>query len=244
MIAFIDRLKHQIRHSVMIAYLPILFVFPQRSFATSSIPTVAIDQAPFSQVFFTGSEYAVKDQDYDVSNPVVGVETVWSTNPAKQRSQVAVRYCLNDYSLTSNPTGATLTKIVLLANQQPIVTLNQRLAYTPTIARVIRRAQYQYPDLSDFYDPFLLRTDVLGSPIRNDFAFNRGNFPTAYLPELTCSYGTARFDITPVVPMLAQAPVKTLQMQLVFSYGSTQTWKLGSKTVQALRDLLQQKPVR
>ncbi len=246
--AFIDRFK-QIRHSLTIARLPmicILWVVAQRSAtAAPSIPAISVDQAPYSQLFFTGSEYAVKDADYNVNNSAIGVETVWSTNPTKQRSQVAVRYCLPNFRLTDdNPTGAALTKIVLLADQQSIVTINQRLAYTPTIARVIRPAQYQYPDLSDFYDPFILRTDVLGRPISNNFAFNLGNFPTGYLPEATCSYGTARFDITPVAATLAQAPAKTLQMQLVFSNGVSETWHLGSKTVQILKDLVQQKQTR
>ncbi len=54
---------------------------------------------------------------------------------------------------TKGPAGATLTKIVLLNDQQPFVTLSQRLAYTPTIAQVIRPAQYERPELSDFLIP-------------------------------------------------------------------------------------------
>lgn len=227
--------------SVILAQLPLACIFS--SLAMAAPAPISVEQAPYSQLFFTGSNYAVKDYDYDPKNPSIGVETVWSANPTSRRFQVDVRYCVPNSSLTNSPTGAELTRIVLLTDQ-PFVTLNQRVAYTPTIARIVRRAQYDYPALSDFSDPFLLRTDSFGNTIPNNFALSRDNVPTAYVPESTCSYGTARFDATSVAATIAQAPAKTLQMQLVFSNDAAETWHLGGKTVQALKKLVQQNPTR
>ncbi len=214
-----------------------LLVFSPRLVAAAPPPATSIAQAPYSQLFFTGSAYAVKDQDFDPSDPVIGVETVWSRDLKTRRLQVEVAYCIPDNAIKGSP----LAKVLLLNQKQSLVAIDQRIGQAVASVSILSPAQYVYPSLSDFEDPNLIEEDPFGNLYANRFSYPFGfrSFPSGYSPEAICSSGRGRFELSQLTQTIAQLPPQTLQMQLVFANGATQTWQLGNKTVQALKDLLQ-----
>jgi hypothetical protein len=199
--------------------------------AENTIATVSsIKQAPYSQVFRTGSIYAVRDHDYKGSEPKLGVSTLWSENPASRNLSLGVRYCVPSDALIGST--ASLSKLVLLNNNQPLVTIDQPIQSTPSYQRVVQNATivpgfgFWDPDTYWGNDGFW---DGIDQPFWSD---------AATLPSVTCSAGSSRFNIAPLAGAIAQLPNQTLQMKLIFSNGKTSDWRLGQKTVQALKDLL------
>ncbi|MBW4442003.1 MAG: hypothetical protein KME10_12345 [Plectolyngbya sp. WJT66-NPBG17] len=196
----------------------------------SSIATTSIQQAPYSQVFYTGSIYAVKDQDYKPSNPKLGFFSVWSKNPTRNDLRVSVHYCLKDQAL-SEP-GNDLTQMTILNNRQPLLTINQVIAEKPVHEKVTRPGYYQQADVpedSGWIDPVFW--DL---PYDSDF----DSFSPVYIPPAFCNAGFTQFEISPLKSEIAQLPDQTLQVQLSFSNGEKQNWHLGKGTVQALKQLI------
>lgn len=190
----------------------------------------SIKNAPYSKVFQTGSIYAVRDHDFRGSEPSLGVSTLWSKNPTKDSLLLGVRYCVPENSLVDS--DASLTKMVLLSNNQPLVTINQPIKETPSYQRVVQNST-TIPGFG-FWDPDTYwGNDAFWDGI--DEPFWTG---AATLPSVTCSAGSSRFNIAPLANAIAQLPPQTLQMKLIFSNGATSQWKLGEKTVQALKELL------
>ncbi|MBV9387696.1 MAG: hypothetical protein JOZ78_14845 [Chroococcidiopsidaceae cyanobacterium CP_BM_ER_R8_30] len=194
-----------------------------------NIPTtpISLKQAPFSRVFFTGSVYAVKDKDYEPSEPSFGFFSLWSVNPTDNQLLVAARYCLPTNSLSA--ASARLSAITLLDKKQPLLTIDQSIAENPAQLREIQPG-YNTPS-HGFGDPF---DDQFLNPLDENFDYAFG----VHLPAVTCSAGSDRFNLTKLTDALAQLPNKTLQVKLVFSDGETQNWHLGKETVKAIKDLL------
>lgn len=208
------------------------------------IPTKAtpLKKAPYSQVFFTGSTYAVKDRDSDPDNRLIGFSTVWSSNPAKKSLRVAVRYCLKDDSIALD--SSYLTGMVLLNKGQPLLKINQSIKTTAARQRVLRSSYYSsgagvplqgngfrlYDDEETYWGDF----DPFWGPPSDDFNYT----PPDYNPPVTCSAGGSVFDLARLAGAIAQLPLQELQVQLVFSHEKNQNLHLGKKTVQALHKLL------
>lgn len=72
----------------------------------------------------------MRDHDYKGSEPQVGVSTLWSKNPASRTLSLGVRYCVPESVMVGS--SASLTKLVLLNNDQPLVTINQSVKATPS----------------------------------------------------------------------------------------------------------------
>lgn len=208
------------------------------------IPTTPtpISKAPYSRVFFTGSAYAVKDHDFKGDDPSIGFSTVWIENLTKGRFHVGVRYCLSDNSLANS--GNSLSSIVLMNKNQPLLKIDQLIKATSVQEKVLSPGYYT-TGLGDpfwnndvFYsgiDPFWGDWDNFDDPVVAGPAYIP---PAVYVPAATCSAGSSRFDISQLASAIAQLPPKTLQVKLVFNNGATSQWRLGDKTVQALKDLI------
>ncbi|MEH2121030.1 hypothetical protein [Nostoc sp.] len=212
--------------------------FEPASAQTTGVSTTVtpIRKAPYSKVFFTGTVYAVKDHDFKSDNPSMGFSTVWFKKPSENSLQLNVRYCLPQDSVAQ--AGAQLTQMVLGNNNQPLVTINQRVKTTPTTLRVLRPGYYSYAEGidDDLWDDGFLYQDLDlswgGDPDGLGFS------TPVYVPPISCSVGTSRFNISQLTTAIAQLPLKTLQVTLVFSNGETSNWKLGDKTVKALKELI------
>ncbi|MFB2895859.1 hypothetical protein ACE1CI_23365 [Aerosakkonemataceae cyanobacterium BLCC-F50] len=199
--------------------------------AKDEIATVSsIKKAPYSQVFYTGSIYAVRDHDYKGSEPKIGVSTLWSKNSANGNLSLRVRYCVPSGALIGST--ASLSKLVLLSNNQSLVTIAQPVQTTPSYQRVIQNAT-AVPGLGFWDSDTYWGNDAFWDGIDEPFWSD-----AATLPSVTCSAGSSQFNIDPLANTIAQLPDQTLQMKLIFSNGETSDWKLGQKTVQALKDLL------
>ncbi|OKH43736.1 hypothetical protein NIES2101_29785 [Calothrix sp. HK-06] len=204
---------------------------PQSTVAENAIATASsIDKAPYSKVFTTGTVYAVRDHDFEGSEPSIGVSTFWVKKPADKQFLLGVRYCIPENSLIDS--DATLTSMMLLKDNKPLVTFEQPIKVTPAHQRVIQTSivgsaygfwepgTYWYND--GFYDDF-------GNPF-----WSSG----AALPSVTCSAGSGRFNIASFTNTISQLTSETLQMKLTFSNGAISQWRLGKKTVQALKELI------
>ncbi|MBW4540423.1 MAG: hypothetical protein KME43_14950 [Myxacorys chilensis ATA2-1-KO14] len=203
-------------------------IVPTADAADPSTAT-SIQQAPYSQVFYTGSVYAVKDRDYKASNPKLGFFSVWSKNPANNDLRVSVHYCLKDQALSES--GSDLTRMKLLNNRQSLLTINQVIAEKPVYEKEISPGYYEQPNFEAFDwfdDPF--SWDL---PYDGDF----DSFAPVYSSPAFCNAGFTQFEISSLKNEIAQLPNQTLQVQLSFSNGETQTWQLGQGTVQALKKL-------
>jgi hypothetical protein len=197
--------------------------------ANAAAPTTSIQKAPYSRLFYTGKVYAVKDQDFDPSDAKIGFFSVWSKNPKNNHLQVAVRYCLNDQSITEP--GTYLTKMTLINHNQPLVNINQEIKETAAEEQLISPGYYE-PSYAT--DPFWMDDPFFWDPLYDDMDYTQ----PIYIPPTACSAGFSRFDITRLADRIAQLPDQTLQVQLTFSNGETQTWHLGKGTVQALKQLV------
>jgi hypothetical protein len=204
--------------------------------AEDKIATVSsIKKAPYSKVFYTGSIYAVRDRDYKLSEPKIGVSTLWSENTANGNLSLGVRYCVPDNALTGS-----LAKLALLDKHRSLVTIDHPIKATPIYQKAVRNVA-AVPDFGfwgpgtywgndGFWDDF---NDPFWSGIDNPaWSYN------APRPAITCNAGSSRFDIAPLTNDIARLPTQTLQMNLIFSNGSASQWKLRKKTVQALKALL------
>lgn len=188
-----------------------------------------IKKAPFSKMFVIKSgpvlAYAVKDKDYKASNPSLRVFSLWTDIPSQNRLLVAVQYCLPNKAIAFSNTY--LAEMVLMNGKQPLVTINRYIKVRRGHTAVIRPGQYVPSDFDDpFYDPFW-------SPFGFGFSYS----PPTYIPAITCSAGSSRFNLTSVSKELARLPNKTLDMRLIFNNGISQTWQLGEGTVKALKQL-------
>jgi hypothetical protein len=190
----------------------------------------SIKQAPYSQVFSTGSIYAVRDHDFRGSEPKIGVSTLWSKNPADGNLSLRVRYCVPESVMVDS--SASLTKLVLLNNNQPLVTIDQPIKATPSYQRVVQSATV-VPGLGFWEPDTYWGDDAFWDGIDNPFWAD-----STELPSVSCNAGSSRFNIAPLASAIGQLPPQTLQMKLIFSNGATSQWKLGQKTVQALKNLL------
>jgi len=197
--------------------------------SAGDIPLTATSSknAPFSQVFFTGSVYAVKDKDYKSSEPSIGFFSLWSENPTDKQLLVAVQYCLSAHSLTES--NAHLTAMILLDNNQPLLTINQSIRENAARLRLVQPRHYS--PSHGIGDPF---DDQFLNPLDEELDYGSG----LRIPAVTCSAGSNIFDFTKLAGAIAQLPNRTLQVKLVFSNGEVQNWHLGKKTVQAIKDLL------
>jgi hypothetical protein len=192
----------------------------------------SIKNAPYSEVFQTGSIYAIRDHDYKGSEPALGVSTLWSKNPTKNNLLLGVRYCVPDNSLVGS--DAFLTTMVLLNNNQPLVTIDRPIEETSSYQKVVQNST-TIPGLG-FWDPDTdWGNDDFWDGVDDPFWDDADTFPS-----VKCSAGSSRFNIAPLARAIAQLPPQTLQMKLIFSNGATSQWKLGGKTVQALKELLYQ----
>lgn len=208
---------------LVISHLVMSYELTAIAFTTAT----PVKQAPFSKVFFTGSVYAVKDKDYEPSEPSIGFFSLWSKDPTNNYLQVTVQYCLPTNSLTA--ADAHLTAIVLLNNKQPLITIDRSVAESQAQLRLVEPGYYNSPH--GFGDPF---DDQFLNPLdeRLDNVFG------VHLPTVTCIAGSNQFDLTKLTDAIAQLPNRTLQVKLVFSDGATQNWHLGKATVQAIKNLL------
>jgi hypothetical protein len=198
--------------------------------AEDAIATVtSIDHAPYSKVFYSGSIYAVRDHDYEGSDPAIGVSTLWSNNPADGNLSLGVRYCVPKSDLVG--VNTSLTKLVLLDNNQSLVTVDQPIKITPSYQRVVQDSSI----ISEpgFWGPATYwDNDAFWDGFDDSFGYS------TVLPAVLCSAGSSQFNITPLASTIDQLPAQTLQMSLIFSNGATSQWKLGHRTVQALKALL------
>jgi hypothetical protein len=199
------------------------------SAASAATPVTSMQKVPYSRLFYTGAVYAVKDQDFDPSDAKIGFFSVWSKNPKNNHLQVAVRYCLNDPSITEP--GTYLTKMTVLNHNQPLVNINREVKETAAEEQLISPGYYETTYAAD---PFWMDDPFFWDPLYEDMDYA----PPIYIPPTACSAGFSRFDITKLADKLAQLPDQTLQVQLTFSNGETQTWRLGKGTVQALKQLV------
>ena len=214
--------------SLVICYA--IAVIPSAQAEDKVVTANSIKQAPYSQVFSTGSIYAVRDHDFRGSEPKIGVSTLWSKNPADGNLSLRVRYCVPDSVMVGS--SASLTKLVLLNNNQPLVTIDQPIKATPSYQRVVQSATV-VPGLG-FWDPDThWGNDAFWDGIDDPFWAD-----AATIPSVICNAGSSRFNIAPLASTIDQLPPQMLQMKLVFSNGATSEWKLGQKTVQALKALL------
>lgn len=201
------------------------------------IPTTVTQfrRAPYSRVFFNGKAYMVKDRDFEASDRAIQFVSVWSLNPTNKQLQMAVRYCLPDRDLSS--TGAYLTGITLLNNEQPLLAINKEVSKTPAGLKIIRSGRYV--DDYDLTDPFWLATDPfwdsMWNPVFDDFDY----LSSVYVPAQGCSAGMSRFDVSKLTQKIAQLPNRTLEARLRFSDGRIEDWRLGQKTVEALKELVE-----
>ncbi|MEM9538443.1 MAG: hypothetical protein AAGA60_02910 [Cyanobacteria bacterium P01_E01_bin.42] len=190
-----------------------------------------IRKAPYSQLFsltldesITG--YGVKDRDFNARYNDVGFYSFWGDIPEQNFLQAAVFYCFRNPDLV----GATLEKAILMAGDRPLVTLEQKAIATP--AQTVEVVPERYEPIADpFYDPFW-------EPIyhRRGHWYNQ-RIRTIRVSAVECSMGGTRFDLLPVKAAIAQLPEETLEVQLIFSNGLVENWRLGRKTVEQLKNL-------
>ncbi|KAF3889542.1 MULTISPECIES: hypothetical protein [Nostocales] len=186
------------------------------------VQATSFAKAPYSKLFTTGSVYAVKDKDFTSGDSSVGVFTLWSKNPINNDIQVTINYALHDKYI-ANP-SAYLTGITLMDNNQPLLTINQLVKADSAHTKITRPGYYESFDAlwaDNFWDnPFW------------------GDEDPVYIPPSTASGGFSQFDISQLSNDIAQLPNHNLQMRLMFNNGEIQTWHLGKRTVEALKDLV------
>lgn len=233
--SFLQRLcwqlfKRRFFYFVIVVITTGIVVFQPNHASAVNIPTtpISVKQAPFSQVFFTGSVYAVKDKDYEPSEPSIGFFSLWSANPANNQLLVTARYCLPTYSLTA--ANAHLSAIALLDKKQTLVTIDQSIEENLAHLREIQPG-FTIPS-HGFGDPF---DDQFLNPLDENFDYAFGGI---HQPAVACSSGSNRFDLTRLADALSRLPNQTIQVKLVFSDGETQNWHLGKATVKAIKDLV------
>jgi hypothetical protein len=188
-----------------------------------------IKKAPFSKMFKIKSSpvstYAVKDKDYKASDSSIRVFSLWTDAPSQNLFQVSVQYCLSGKSISYS--NAYLAEIIILDGKRPLATINQYIKVKSAQREVIQSGEYVPSNFDDpFYDPFW-------SPFDTGFSYS---VPT-YIPAVTCSAGSSRFNLTPVKDEIARLPKKTLNVKLIFNNGISQNWQLGEGTVKALKEL-------
>ncbi|MBW4696341.1 MAG: hypothetical protein KME03_00330 [Aphanocapsa lilacina HA4352-LM1] len=192
---------------------------------TATEEAVATRNGPFSQMFTVGPAYLVKDKDFNPSQPKLRFSSLWVDIPTQNVLEVAVRYCVEERDIANEQ--ATLTEMILLDANQPRVRITQVLA-----AKRARQVEVSPPR----YIP----PAVVGPVGFGPYGGFWGGYiadPGTYFPEVDCSTGSTRFDLTPVKMAIAQLPNRTLQVQLLYNTGSVQNWQLGGGTVQALKQL-------
>ncbi|MBP0017879.1 MAG: hypothetical protein J7647_10010 [Cyanobacteria bacterium SBLK] len=191
----------------------------------------AIRRAPYSQVFSVILEdgatgYGVKDRDFSAKYNDVGFYSLWGDVPEQNLLQVAVFYCFRNPDLTDTE----LEKVILMAGDRSLVTLVERAIATPT--QIVEVVPERYEPI--FYtDPF---GDRDWGYIYDRWGRDR-HVSTIRVPAVKCSMGGSRFDLLPVKEAIAQLPEQTLDVQLIFSNGLVENWRLGRKTVQQLKNL-------
>lgn len=199
-----------------------------------SVPMASVETAPYSRVFYNGSTYAVKDRDYDAGNASIGFSSLWIKKPANNDLQVSVQYCLKDPSLSG--TAAELTGLKLISNNQPVLSIGDPIKAKLSKTDILRPGYYTSPYVVDD-NPWL--EYPFWDAMNWDFLPGTLTYvPPEYVPAKTCAVGASRFDISKLANKIAQLPNQTLQVQLNFSDGETQTWRLGKGTVGALKQLV------
>jgi hypothetical protein len=201
----------------------------QEILPVSTSVLAAIQEAPFSEVFtvttVTGEVgYGVKDQDFDPTYDLVGFYSLWADAPEQDLLQVAVMYCILDPELE----GAELESITLLDGDNTLVTLDKKVAGTDTQEFEVAPQQFVTTYADPYYSPYW------GSAY---YGLGGSTYTTTYVPAVDCSLGGARFDLLSVQAEIARLPETTLDVELLFSNGQTEMWRLGQGTVEALKML-------
>lgn len=190
-----------------------------------------IREGPFSRTFplADGAAYAIKDKDYQPSQPEMGVFTLWADVPDRERLQMVMKYCVPNTAIAR--AAATLTAVTLMDGDTELVVIDAVIDATPSNLNEVQPERVSNVSTSFYYDPFY--TPYYYSP----FSFGLSYSPPVYVPAVDCSGGLARFDLLPVQDALAQLPNQTLRLRLLFSDGNTEYWNLGGGTVSALKEL-------
>jgi hypothetical protein len=189
----------------------------------------AIRNAPFSEVFSVTTVpgevgYGVKDKDFNPSYDMVGFYSLWADVPEQDLLQAAVMYCILDPSLE----GEELVEITLKDGDETLVTLSEKVASTDTQEFEVAPQQAVTTYADPYYSPYW------GTPY---FGIGGSTYVTTYIPAVNCSLGGARFDLLPVQTAISQLPSKTLNVDLLFSNGQVETWRLGQGSVEAIKTL-------
>ncbi len=190
-----------------------------------------IREAPFSEVFDIGDAraFAIKDQDYNPSEPDIGFFSLWADVPELDRFALVVKYCFDDTSLAQ--ANAELVSVTLSDGDTQLVTIDQVIESRPSYLNEVRPPRRSNVSTSFYYNPFY--DPYYYSPFR----FGLSYAPPTYIPGVECSMGLAFFDLMPVQDEIATLPDTTLNARLLFSDGKTENWRLGSGTVRALKTL-------
>ncbi|MEM9120633.1 MAG: hypothetical protein AAGD09_22540 [Cyanobacteria bacterium P01_F01_bin.56] len=201
----------------------------QEVLPVSTSVLAAIQEAPFSEVFAVTTVngevgYGIKDKDFDPRYDLVGFYSLWADVPEQGLFQTAVMYCILDPDLE----GAELESLTLLDGETPLVTLDEKVIATDTQEFEVAPQQ----TVTTYADPYY-------SPYWGDAYYGLGGstYTTTYVPAIDCSLGAARFDLLPVQAEIAQLPSTTLNVELVFSNGQTEMWRLGQGSVEAIKTL-------
>lgn len=193
----------------------------------------AIRKAPYSQLFSVtldngATGYGVKDRDFSAKYNDVGFYSLWGDMPEQNLLQAAVFYCFRNPDLAD----AELEKVILMDGDRPLVTLEQSTIATPAQTVEVVPERYEPIVYSDpFDDPFW------GFIYDRRGRWHYRHIRTIHVPAVECSMGASRFDLLPVKEAISQLPEQTLNVQLIFSNGFVENWRLGRKTVQQLQNL-------
>ena len=154
-----------------------------------------------------------------------GVYTLWGDIPSEERLILVLIYCVPNLDLTRQ--GAVLEDVTLLQGSDEVLRIDDKLH-----ASYSRREQVSAGRHTNaFYDPYIGRA-FSTNPNYNSFYHG-----STYSPPAVCSSGLATFDLMPVRDTIAQLPNRTLTLRLTFSNGSVENWRLGRRTVEALKEL-------
>ncbi|NEQ47895.1 MAG: hypothetical protein F6K00_31940 [Leptolyngbya sp. SIOISBB] len=201
----------------------------QEVLPVSTSVLAAIQEAPFSEVFAVTTVngevgYGVKDKDFDPRYDLVGFYSLWADAPEQDLLQAAVMYCILDPDLE----GTELEALTLMDGETPLVTLDEKVVATDTQEFEIAPQQ----TVTTYADPYY-------SPYWGDAYYGLGGstYTTTYVPAVDCSLGAARFDLLSVQAEIAQLPATTLNVELLFSNGQTEMWRLGQGSVEAIKTL-------
>jgi hypothetical protein len=193
---------------------------------------LAIDRAPYNQLYRSGALYLVKGRDYDPQWPLQGVRTAWLYTPGTAdgtgRLEVRADYCLKELAFA--PPSTYLQAIDLVAGNRVLVSIQDGLGALAVLDPILSPQPYNQTP----FDTRQAANGVFVFPPRYYYNFP---FPVYHLRE-DCASDRGGFDLAPVADTLAGLPEQTLQMRLRFSNGTVSTWGIDGRTIAALKQLL------